>query len=130
VTGPSGKDIKSTFGQAVDPDKISQVSLKLFEFTEPLSILSPMLTAPITEYALMVAKSEEVAEEAGKALSKFASAVEGAPGIHGITFGKQIGEEVIFIVVVGWDSVQVCIRCLSIVLPGQAYAIPRLIKTH
>jgi len=130
AAGPSGKDIKSTFGQAVDSDKISKVSLKLFEFTAPLSILGPILTSPITEYALMVAKSEEVAEEARKTMSKLASTIEGAPGFHGITFGKHIGEEAIFLAVVGWDSVQVCVRCLSVVLAGQANAIPRLIKTQ
>ena len=110
MSGPSGKDVKSTFGQIVDPEKISKVSLKLFEFADPLGTVKPILSAPATEYLLLEAKSRELSDETSKRLSALAAAVAGISGVSGVTFGKQVGEEPIFLALVKWDSVQVCAR--------------------
>jgi len=91
----------------VDPEKASTVSVKLFDFPEPLSEITPILAAPITEYLTYAANSPEVAEEAEKRLAKVVKVVEAIPGVSGAAIGKHVGEVVTLLAIVSWDGMQV-----------------------
>jgi len=78
-------------------------------FEEPFSVLKPLLTSPITEIAQLRCDSKEMMEDAKVKALALADSI-GVPEFHGMKVGKFVEVENSILLVVGWDSVEVCKR--------------------
>jgi len=75
-------------------------------FSEPINVLLPILSAPVTAFAVVTADSEEVLEETCTNAKVFVNAIK-SPTFHGFVIGKIVGSEHRSLFLGGWDSAEV-----------------------
>jgi hypothetical protein len=93
--------------------KRDQIKAKLFSFSWPLDKLTAILAAPITEFVFIEAKSVELAEETRTRIENLGKVADNASGLHGLTVGVSVDDETKFMILGGWDRVEVSFQILE-----------------
>jgi hypothetical protein len=106
------EEVMPKVAASVNMAKKEQFQVALFSFSWSLDRLSTILAAPVISFVLLEAKSAELAGETLKAIEALVAGIENSSGIHGFTVGIHADDEKKFLVLGGWDSVEVSVQIL------------------